>query len=437
MKITIVGTGYVGLVTGTCLAELGNQVLCVDVDEKKINNLKNGIIPIYEPGLEELVEKNNKMGRLNYSTKLADAIKDAEVCFIAVGTPSDDEGRADLKYVKAVAREIGQGLKNYPHYLVVVNKSTVPIGTGEMVKNIIQVEYSGEFDVVSNPEFLKEGSALDDFMNPDRVVVGDGSERARKLMTKIYEPLNCPIIYTNVVTAELIKYASNSMLATQISFINSIANICEQVGANVEQVSEGMRHDKRIGKNAFLRAGAGYGGSCFPKDVKALIHIAHDFGYHFSILEQVEDVNKLQKLSIVRKVRRILNDELEGKTIAIWGLAFKPKTDDIREAPAVEIIKELQRMNVKIKAYDPVAQKEAEKELSDVEYCLSPQETAKGADCLVIATEWDEFRQLDKQELKKLMKNLNIVDGRNIYNPSEMKELGFRYISVGREDVGL
>lgn len=435
MQITIVGTGYVGLVTGACLAELGNQVTCVDIDSQKIEKLKKGIIPIYEPGLEELVKKNHQSERLLYSTKLIETLAEAEVCFIAVGTPSDDDGRADLSYVKKVAQEIGEGLKLHPHYLVVVNKSTVPIGTGAMVSGIIKEKYTGEFSVVSNPEFLREGSALDDFMNPDRVVIGDGDECARKIMKKIYEPLNCPIIHTDVVTAEMIKYASNAMLATQLSFINSIANICEAVGANVDQVSDGMRYDKRIGKHAFIKAGPGYGGSCFPKDVKALIHIAHDHGYHFSILEEVEDVNKLQKMSVARKVKNLLSDDLSQKIIAVWGLAFKPKTDDMRESPAIDIIIELQKAGAKIQAYDPVAQTEAQKILQDIKYCSTAQETLNNANCLVIVTDWDEFKQLDKKMIKDLLVEPNIVDSRNIYDLTEMRELGFNYISVGRPAV--
>lgn len=428
MKITVIGTGYVGLVQAACLADLGNDVWGIDINKEKIANLKKGFIPIYEPGLEEIVKRNFQKGRLKFSTDLSPAVRESEIIFIAVGTPPGEDGSADLQYVAAAAKQIAQNMNGYK---LIVNKSTVPIGTGDMVKNEIANHYQGEFDIASNPEFLREGSAVSDFMQPDRIVIGNANRRAKELLEKLYKPLNCPILFTDIKTAEMIKYASNSMLAVQISFINSIANICEQVGANVEDVSQGMKLDGRIGKRASLAAGIGYGGSCFPKDVKALIQIAKRHDYKFEILEKVEEVNQTQRQNFTNKILKALKNP-RGKTVAIWGLAFKPKTDDMREAPAVDVIKNLQAEGVKIVAFDPVAQKEAKKLLSKVIFKDDLYETAKNADLLAICTEWDEFKQIDHKKVKKLLKKPIIVDGRNIYNPEEMEKLGFKYISVGR-----
>lgn len=428
MKITVIGTGYVGLVQAACMADLGNDVWGIDIDKKKISNLIKGKIPIYEPGLEEIVKRNYTEGRLKFSTDLGPAIKESEIIFIAVGTPPGGDGGADLQYVVAAA---GQIAKNMNEYKLVVNKSTVPIGTGDMVKKEISNHYKGEFDVASNPEFLREGSAVSDFMQPDRIVVGNASDKAKKLLEKLYKPLNCPILFTDIKTAEMIKYASNSMLAVQISFINSIANICENVGANIEDVSLGMKLDCRIGKQSFLSAGIGYGGSCFPKDIKALIHIAKRHNYKFEILEKVEEVNAAQRQGFTDKILKALVNP-HGKTIAVWGLAFKPKTDDMREAPSVEIIKNLQEQSIKVNAYDPVAQHEAQKMLKNINFTRDPYKTLEDADGLVICTEWDEFKQIDLEKVKKLLKKPLIIDGRNVYDPKEMKDLGFEYISVGR-----
>lgn len=428
MKITVIGTGYVGLVQAACMADLGNDVWGIDIDEKKIENLKNGIIPIYEPGLEEIVKHNYKEGRLKFSTDLAPAVKESEIIFIAVGTPPGEDGSADLQYVVTAASQIAKSMNEYK---LVVNKSTVPIGTGDMVKKGIANHYKGEFDVASNPEFLREGSAVPDFMHPDRVVIGNASSRAKELLEKLYKPLDCPILFTDIKTAEMIKYASNSMLAVQISFINSIANICETVGANVEDVSLGMKLDGRIGKRAFLAAGIGYGGSCFPKDVKALIHIAKRHDYKFEILEKVEEVNHTQRQNFIDKILRTLKNPHE-KTVAIWGLAFKPKTDDMREAPSVEVIKSLQDQGVAILAYDPVAQEEAKKITKNVTFIDNPYDAVKDADALVICTEWDEFKEIDLDRIKSLLKSPIIIDGRNVYDPKEMEKLGFEYVSVGR-----
>ncbi|MFZ3062593.1 MAG: UDP-glucose/GDP-mannose dehydrogenase family protein [Actinomycetota bacterium] len=428
MRIAVFGTGYVGLTTGACLAELGNTVTCVDIDKEKIDRLKQGDIPFYEPGLEELVLKNTKANRLFFETDGAKALEKSEIIFIAVGTPSDAEGKVDLSQVIAVAETISKNIKEYK---VIVDKSTVPPGTGGLVKGIISRHYSGEFDVVSNPEFLREGSAIHDFMHPDWVVIGNSLKRAQEIMLKLYEPLNCPIVLTDVETAEMIKYASNAYLATSISFINSIANICEKVGADVEKVAEGMRYDKRIGKHAFLSAGVGYGGSCFPKDVKALLHIAKENKVDFDLLQAVEEVNQNQRQVLLSKIESLVSD-LSKATIGVWGLAFKPRSDDMREAPSVMIIQELQKSGAKIKAYDPVAEVNAKKILKEVEYYPSPLKAVENCDALVILTEWDEFRNIDKGKVKSLLKHPNIIDGRNIYNPAEMKKLGFNYASIGR-----
>lgn len=430
-KIAVIGVGYVGLVTGTCLAESGHKVIGVDIDEKKIKNLKKGIIPIYEKDLKELVRKNYKEERLDFTTDIAKAVKESEVIFIAVGTPPLPDGSVNLEYVKKVAESIGENINGYK---VIVNKSTVPIGTGEIVGEIIKTFYKGDFDVVSNPEFLREGTAVYDFMNPDRIVIGNGSKKAEEILRDVYKNFKkSETVLTDIKTAELIKYASNAFLATEISFINSIANICEKIGANVEDVANGMMLDKRIGKKAFLRAGAGYGGSCFPKDVKGLIQIARENEVPFGILEAVEDTNDAQKGSLLLKVQKLLGKDLNGKQITVWGLAFKPHTDDMREAPSLVIIKQLLDRGVKVNVFDPIAQETAKKVLGDkVEYKENLLESAKDSDCLVIVTEWPEFKTVDLKKIKSLMKNPNVVDGRNIFDLKEMKKEGFKYLSVGR-----
>jgi len=429
-KIAVIGVGYVGLVTGTCFAELGNQVIGVDIDQKKIDNLKNGIIPIYEDGLTDLVKKNYKSKNLSFTTKVSEAVKKSDIIFIAVGTPPMPDGSVNLEYVKAAAESIGKAMNGYK---VIINKSTVPIGTGDLVKRIISQNYKGDFDIVSNPEFLREGTAVYDFMHPDRIVIGNGSKKARKIVNDLYSPQNSIIINTDIKTAELIKYASNAFLATEISFINSIANICEKIGANVTKVSQGMKLDNRIGQKAFLNAGIGYGGSCFPKDVKGLIQIAHENNVQFSILDAVENTNLAQKQSLLPKIQSLLGDDLHGKNITVWGLAFKPDTDDVREAPSLIIIKQLLDRDVKVTVVDPIAINPAKLILGDtVTYEKDLIKSVLNADCLVIATEWSEFKNVDLKQIKKSMKKNNIVDGRNIFNKKDMKELGFEYISVGR-----
>lgn len=429
-KITVIGVGYVGLVTGTCLAEMGNEVIGVDIDKSRIDNLNKGIIPIYEPGLEEMVLENIKDKRLSFTMDIKKAVKESEIVFIAVGTPPLSDGTVNLDYVKSAAESIGKSMNGYK---VIVNKSTVPIGTGDIVSRIIKQNYSGDFEVVSNPEFLREGSAVSDFLHPERVVIGNGEGKAREIMVDLYKPLNAPILTTDIKTAEMIKYASNALLATEISFINSIANICEKLGADVTKVSEGMKLDKRIGKYAFLDAGAGYGGSCFPKDVKALIQIAHENGERFGVLEAVEDANEAQKQSLLGKIQKLLGNNLVDKKVAIWGLAFKPQTDDIREAPSLVIIRQLLDRDVTVSVFDPIAAKQAEKILDKkVIFKNDYYEAVKGVDCLVIVTEWPEFRTADLKKIKSLMKCPNVVDGRNIFGKELMKEAGFNYISVGR-----
>lgn len=429
-KITVIGVGYVGLVTGTCFAELGNQVIGVDIDQKKIDNLKNGIIPIYEEGLTDLVKKNYKSKNLSFTTKVSEAVKKSDIIFIAVGTPPMPDGSVNLEYVKTAAESIGKAMNGYK---VIINKSTVPIGTGDLVKRIISQNYKGDFDIVSNPEFLREGTAVYDFMHPDRIVIGNGSKKAKKIVNDLYSPQNSIIINTDIKTAELIKYASNAFLATEISFINSIANICEKIGADVTKVSQGMKLDNRIGQKAFLKAGIGYGGSCFPKDVKGLIQIAHENGVRFGILDAVEDANAAQKQSLLPKIQSLLGDDLHGKNITVWGLAFKPNTDDMREAPSLVIIKQLLDRDVKVTVVDPIAVNPAKLILGDtVTYEKDLIKSVLNTDCLVIATEWAEFKNVDLKQIKKSMKKNNIVDGRNIFNKKEMKELGFNYLSVGR-----
>jgi len=429
-KITVIGVGYVGLVTSTCFAELGNQVIGVDIDQKKIDNLKKNIIPIYEEGLTELVKKNQENGNLSFTTDIAKAIKSSEIIFIAVGTPPMPDGTVNLTYVKSAAESIGKAMNGYK---VIINKSTVPIGTGDIVKIIISQNYKNDFDIVSNPEFLKEGTAVADFMNPDRIIIGTDSLKAQKIVKKLYASQNSTIVNTDIKTAELIKYASNAFLATEISFINSIANICEKIGADVTKVSEGMKLDNRIGKKAFLNAGIGYGGSCFPKDVKGLIQIARENKVNFNILDAVEDTNSAQKQSLLPKIQSLLGDDLHNKNITIWGLAFKPNTDDTRESPALIIIKQLLDRNVNVTVVDPIAIDSVKLILKDtVTYETDLIKSVNNADCLIIATEWSEFKNVDLIEIKKSLKKPNVVDGRNIFDKKEMKNLGFNYLSVGR-----
>ena len=439
MKIAVVGTGYVGLVTGTCFSEMGVHVTCVDVDERKIEALKSGVIPIYEPGLETLVHKNSKSGRLLFTTHLEDVINEVDIIFSAVGTPPDEDGSADLRYVLDVAKTIGQHLN---HYIVVVTKSTVPVGTARKVKAVIQEQLDArgvdvEFDVASNPEFLKEGNAIKDFMSPDRVVVGVESERARKLMARLYKPfmiVSDRLIFTDIPSAEMIKYAANSMLATRISFMNDIANLCELVGADVNMVRKGIGSDTRIGKK-FLYAGCGYGGSCFPKDVKALIKTAADLGYNMRVLQAVEEVNAEQKLILFHKLVNYYGDisQLKGKTVGLWGLAFKPETDDMREAPSLVLIDLLLKAGVHVKVYDPVAMDECRRRIGDsVTYANNRYDAAEGCDALMLVTEWKEFRMPNAKTLLQKMKGRLILDGRNILDSEELQQAGFEYHCIGR-----
>jgi len=428
-KIAMVGVGYVGLVTGTCLAEIGNIVTCVDVNEKRIENLKKGISPIFEPGIEELITKNVNAERLFFSNNLKSILNEQDIIFIAVGTPPKENGEADLQYVEAVAHEIG---KNIQKNLIIVNKSTVPIGTGDTVTQIIREYYGGEFSVVSNPEFLREGTAIDDFLHADRVVLGcDNHAEAIKIMQELYQPLECPILVTDLKSAEMIKYASNSFLAMSISFINSVANICEKVGADVLKVSEGMRLDKRIGKKAFITAGCGYGGSCFPKDVQALINIGRQNNETFTILEETEKVNEIMKTKIFHKLKKH-HPDLVGKKVALWGVAFKPLTDDLRFAPALKIIEKLLAENASISVFDPVAHANLKNIHPQLHYADSPQEAVKDADILLVVTEWKHFKEIKLFEIKELMKGLVIIDGRNIFDPEEARSYGFIYESIGR-----
>ena len=436
MKITIVGTGYVGLVTGTCFSEVGIDVTCVDIDQKKIDGLKEGIMPIYEPGLETMVLKNIEKGRLSFSTSLKESIQDSEAVFIAVGTPPGEDGSADLKYVLAVAREVGQHMNDY---LVVVTKSTVPVGTAEKVKSAVAEELQKRnseltFDVASNPEFLKEGAAIQDFLKPDRIVVGIETEKGQKTMEKLYKPFllnGHPIIFMDVPSAEMTKYAANSMLATKISFMNDIANLCEIMGADVNMVRKGIGSDSRIGTK-FIYPGVGYGGSCFPKDVKALIKTAQENGYPMRVLQSVEDVNDDQKSVLVNKVKKHFGSDLSGMTFAVWGLSFKPKTDDMREAPSIVIINQLLALGAQVKAFDPVAMEEAHKDLGDtITYTKDEYEALVDADALLLVTEWPEFRVPNFTVVNKLLKNKIIFDGRNVYDQDEMKELGYTYYGIG------
>ena len=437
MNIAIVGTGYVGLVSGTCFADTGANVTCVDVDAKKIERLQNGEIPIYEPGLDELVKKNVAAGRLKFTTDLASVLDDVQIVFSAVGTPPDEDGSADLKYVLQVARTIGQNLN---HYVVVVTKSTVPVGTAKKVRKAIEEELEKrgveiEFDVASNPEFLKEGNAIKDFMSPDRVVVGVESEHAKKVLTKLYKPFlinNFRVIFMDIPSAEMTKYAANSMLATRISFMNDIANLCERVGANVDSVRKGIGTDSRIGSK-FLYAGCGYGGSCFPKDVKALVHTGLDNDYHMEVIEAVERVNEKQKSIVYDKIIKMAGP-VKGKTIAIIGLSFKPETDDMREAPALVVIDKLLADGATVRVFDPIAMDECKRRIGDaVTYCKNMYDASDGADVFALMTEWRQFRMPSWNVIKKVMTGNVIVDGRNIYDRQELEELGFIYTRIGEK----
>lgn len=437
MNVAVVGTGYVGLVSGACFAEMGARVMCVDIDENKIQCLKEGKIPIYEPGLDEMVRRNVAAGRLGFSTSLADVIDDVSMVFSAVGTPPDEDGSADLKYVLDVARTFGQQIKKYT---VLVTKSTVPVGTAAKVKKVVQEELQkrGEdipFDVASNPEFLKEGNAIKDFMSPDRVVVGVESDRARALMTRLYRPFllnNFRVIFTDIPSAEMIKYAANSMLATRISFMNDIANLCEIMGANVEMVRQGIGADTRIGRK-FLYPGCGYGGSCFPKDVKALIRTAEKNGYEMRVLKAVEQVNEAQKYVVFNKLSKLFNNDLKGKTVAIWGLSFKPETDDMREATSLVTIKLLLDAGCRVRVYDPVAMEECKRRIGDtVEYAKDMYDAVLDADAMLMLTEWKQFRLPSWGVMKRSMKNAVVIDGRNIYDPDELQEFGFEYHCIGK-----
>lgn len=435
MKITVVGTGYVGLVTGTCFAETGNEVICVDIDQSKVDRLKGGEITIYEPGLEKLFLRNLKEGRLNFTTSLADGIKDASIIFLALPTPPGADGAADLRFVLGVAEDIGKLLTDYK---VLVDKSTVPVGTADKVRAAVAKNYNGEFDVVSNPEFLREGVAVDDFMKPDRVVIGASSERARKLMGELYAPFvrsGNPVIYMDERSAELTKYAANSFLATKISFMNEIAQLCERLGADVDMVRLGIGSDDRIGKR-FLFPGIGYGGSCFPKDVQALVQSASQADYDFRILTAVMDVNEKQKVHLIPKIKRYFSNDLKGKHFALWGLAFKPNTDDIREAPALYIIESLLNAGATITAFDPEAVKNVKQVLGDkINYAANQYEALEGSDALIIATEWNEFRTPDFLKMVTRMKNKVIFDGRNLFDTKAISDLGFHYESIGRKTV--
>jgi UDPglucose 6-dehydrogenase len=429
-KLCVIGTGYVGLVTGTCFADLGNRVTCLDVDETRIDNLKNGILPIYEPGLEQVVAQNTRAGRLIFTTNYAEALTDAEFAFIAVGTPSGVDGEADLQYVRAAAECIAD-LVDHP--IIVINKSTVPVGTGDWVTEIIKKRRGGkplDFSVVSNPEFLREGSALNDFMNPDRVILGSTNRDAAGKVAQLYLSLRCPIQITDLRTAEMIKYASNAFLATRISFINEIANMCEEMGADVREVALGMGYDRRIG-HAFLDAGLGWGGSCFPKDVKALEHMAVLNGTHPQLLQAVMEINRNQRRRVVVKLRRALNG-LDEKVIGVLGLSFKPNTDDIREAPALEVIHLLKNEGALVRCYDPQAMKNASRYLTRVTLCQDPYEVAQGADALVLATEWNEFKSLDFERVRGLMHTPVIMDCRNLWSSDALRAAGFTYFSIGR-----
>ncbi len=445
MNIAVIGTGYVGLVTGTCFAETGNSVICVDIDEEKVKKLSSGKITIFEPGLEKLFERNSKEGRLKFTTSLAEGIKKARVIFLALPTPPDGDGSADLRYVLDVADKIGALLKKGA-YKIIIDKSTVPVGTADKVNQVVlkSAKQSGVaspeklFNVVSNPEFLREGVAVDDFMKPDRVVIGTSSEKAKKILGELYAPFvrqGNPVIYMDERSAELTKYAANSFLAAKISFMNEIAQLCERVGADVDKVRKGMGSDDRIGRR-FLFPGIGYGGSCFPKDVQALAKSSHQVGYEFKILEAVMQVNENQKVHLLPKIKKYFKNNLKGKKFALWGLAFKPNTDDIREAPALKIIKELLSAGASVSAYDPEAMPNVKREINDkINYAENQYEALQDADALIIATEWSEFRTPDFNKIKSLLKNDVIFDGRNLFELYQMEECGFHYESVGRKVI--
>jgi UDPglucose 6-dehydrogenase len=435
MKIAVVGTGYVGLVTGTCFAETGNHVTCVDINAAKIKQMQDGIVPIYEPGLEDMFHRNVNEGRLDFTTSLSDGIAGAKVIFLALPTPPGEDGSADLKYILQVANDLGPLLTEYT---VIIDKSTVPVGTSELVHASIANKAQVDFDVVSNPEFLREGVAVEDFMKPDRVVIGTESDRAKEVMTRLYAPLvrqGNPIIFMDERSAEMTKYAANAFLATKITFMNEIANLCEKVGANVDDIRRGIGTDSRIGKR-FLFAGIGYGGSCFPKDVQALAKTSEENAYQFHILDSVMRVNELQKTKLMPLIESHFNNDLAGKTIGIWGLAFKPYTDDIREAPALYNIEALLALGCKVRVYDPEAMKNVKELIGDVvEYSKSPYDAIEGADALLIVTEWPQFRTPDFDRMDSLLKNKVIFDGRNLYELPQMQELGYTYYSVGRKSV--
>jgi len=429
MNICIVGSGHVGLITGACLAELGNKVICTDDDEGKIESLKKGVIPFYEPEAEQIVYRNVNDGRLSFTTGVEEGIKAADVIFICVGTPQGPDGAADLSYMEKASKRIAKAMDGYK---AIVDKSTVPVKTGGWVKRTVKLNnrQNHDFDVISNPEFLREGKAVYDVMHPDRIVIGVESERAANIMKELYKPLNAPMIVTNIETAELIKHASNAFLALKISYINAIANICEQVGADVAKVAEGMGFDKRIGRD-FLDAGIGYGGYCLPKDVAAFIKIAEEVGYDFELLKAVERINEHQCQQVIKKAKSLLWN-LNDKIVGILGLSFKPNTDDIREAPSINIIRQFQQEGVKIKAYDPQAMENIRLIFSDVELCQDPYQVAEGSDALIIVTEWDEFRQMDLLKIKELLNQPVIIDGRNMFEPVQMEKMGFLYRGVGR-----
>ena len=432
MKITVIGTGYVGLVAGACLADMGNEVICIDNDINKINQLKNGVIPIYEPGLEELVKANSKEGRLSFSSDLDNAVKISQVCFIAVGTPQGEDGSADLKYVFDVAKSIARAMNGYK---VIVNKSTVPVGTAQKVEQIVKENTNHPFDVVSNPEFLKQGNAVDDFLHPDRVIIGSNSDKATQIMQDIYAPFfrtGNRVIVMDVKSSEMTKYASNSFLATKISFMNEIANLCEKVGADAQMVRIGMSTDSRIG-NKFLFPGLGYGGSCFPKDVKALVKTGLENNCEMKIVAAADEVNKKQREIFVNKIINRFKGNLQGKTIGIWGLAFKPKTNDMREAPAITIINKLLEFGAKIQTFDPKAIESAKFHFGDkITYCDTAYDALKNADCMVLLTEWNEFRRPDFERIKELLKSPIIFDGRNQYDENRLKQKGFEYYQIGK-----
>ncbi len=428
-RVCVIGCGYVGLVTGACLAELGNRTICIDNDTEKIASLKKLRVPIYEPGLDKLIKKNVRLRRLSFSSDIKEGVEKSEIVFIAVGTPPRENGSADLSNIEKVAHEIALHMREYK---VIIEKSTVPVETGEWVEKTIQRNnhYGVEFDVVSNPEFLREGTAIDDFLHPDRIVIGVKSKKAEQTMKQLYGRIKAPILVTDIKSAELIKHASNSFLAMKISFINAIANICELVGADVNRVSEGIGLDTRIGKN-FLNAGCGFGGFCLPKDLEAFYWISNKLGYNFVLLQEVKKINEEQKKNIIKKIEDLIWI-IQGKTVGVLGLSFKPNTDDIRFSPAIDIIKMLQEQGAKIKTYDPQAIKKAEKVLKNIRFCSDAYEVAKNSDCLVILTEWDEFKKLDLTRIKKLLRQPVVIDGRNIYDPEQMKKLGFIYKGVGR-----